>query len=72
MMSGESDRMPGDYGIPYNAATWGNPNDPKLQEKYKLAEIIHGRAAMLGFSGMVTGSALNEATFPYDAVAAHI
>ena len=33
------------------------PDDLKTQEKYKLAEITHCRAAMLGFAGMVTQSA---------------
>jgi len=63
MMSGETDRAPGDYGIPYRFCREG---DTATQEKYQLQEITHGRAAMLGFSGMVTASALGEGHgFPY-------
>ena len=54
MMSGQSDRKPGDYGIGWRFC---KPDDLKTQEKYKLAEITHCRAAMLGFAGMVTQSA---------------
>jgi len=54
MMSGQSDRKPGDYGIGWRFC---KPDDTKTQEKYKLAEITHCRAAMLGFAGMVTQSA---------------
>jgi len=54
MMSGESDRKPGDYGIGWKFC---KPGDTATQEKYKLAEITHCRAAMLGFAGMVTQSA---------------
>ena len=49
MMSGETDRKPGDTAT---------------QAKYALAEITHCRAAMLGFSGMVTAAALGK-PFPY-------
>ena len=62
MMSGETDRKPGDYGIPFRFC---KPGDTATQEKYTLQEVVHGRAAMLGFSGMVTASALTEAPFPY-------
>jgi len=62
MLSGSSDREPGDYGIGWKFC---KPGDTATQEKYKLAEITHCRAAMLGFSGMVTGSALNDMGFPY-------
>ena len=62
MMSGQSDRKPGDYDIPYKLC---KPGDTKTMEKYQLAEITHCRAAMLGFSGMVTASALTEQGFPY-------
>ena len=46
------------------------PGDTATQEKYKLAEITHCRAAMLGFAGMVTASAKlgmagEYAGFPY-------
>ena len=54
MMSGQSDRKPGDYGIGWRFC---KADDTKTQEKYKLAEITHCRAAMLGFAGMVTQSA---------------
>jgi len=54
MMSGQSDRKPGDYGIGWR---YCKPDDLKTQEKYKLAEITHCRAAMLGFAGVVTQSA---------------
>ena len=60
MMSGETDRAPGDYGIPPRFC-----KDAATLEKYKLQEITHGRAAMLGFSGMVTAAALTEKGFPY-------
>ena len=62
MMSGETDREPGDYGIPYRFCREG---DTATQEKYRLQEVTHGRAAMLGFGGMVTASALTESGFPY-------
>ena len=54
MMSGQSDRKPGDYGISWKFV---GPTDTATQEKYKIAEITHCRAAMLGFAGMVTASA---------------
>ena len=44
---------------------------PGHEEQYKLAELTHGRAAMLAFGGVVTQSALPGAfgfgsdTFPY-------
>ena len=46
------------------------PDDTATQEKYKLAEITHCRAAMLGFAGMVTQSSLlglagKPSGFPY-------
>jgi len=62
MMSGETDREAGDYGIPWRFCKEG---DTATQEKYRLQEVTHGRAAMLGFSGMVTASALTEGGFPY-------
>ena len=60
-MSGETDRKPGDYGIPWRFV---KPGDTATQAKYALAEITHCRAAMLGFSGMVTAAALGK-PFPY-------
>lgn len=65
MTTGESDRQPGDFGFdPLNLLA-GN------EDQYKLAELTHGRAAMLAFSAVVTQSALPGAfgigkeTFPY-------
>ena len=63
MMSGESDRKPGDYGIGWKFCKEG---DIKTQSKYQLAEITHCRAAMMGFSGLVTHSALTGNPFPYN------
>ena len=62
MMSGETDREPGDYGIGWQYCKEG---DTATQEKYRLAEITHGRAAMMAFSGVVTASALTGQSFPY-------
>ena len=67
MMSGETDRKAGDYGIGWRFC---GPDDTALQEKYKLAEITHCRAAMLAFAGVVTQSAKLQAEglptgFPY-------
>ena len=64
MMSGQSDRKPGDLGIPYKFC---KPGDEATMKKYQLAEITHCRAAMMGFSGMVTASAATGAPFPYGA-----
>ena len=33
--------------------------------KYYEAELVHGRAAMLAFSAVVTQSALGNTAFPY-------
>jgi len=63
MMSGETDREPGDYGIGWKFC---QPGDTATQAKYRLAEITHCRAAMIGFSGMVTQAALTEGPFPYN------
>jgi len=63
MMSGETDRQPGDYGIGWKFCKEG---DTKTQAKYRLAEITHCRAAMMGFSGLVTHSALTGNPFPYN------
>ena len=64
MMEG-SDREGGDFGFdPLKLL-------PGHEAEYKLAEITHGRAAMLAFSGVVTQSALpqffgfGKETFPY-------
>jgi len=57
MLSGETDRQPGDYGF--------DPLNYKGQKDYSEVEITHCRAAMLAFSGMITQSALFETGFPY-------
>ena len=63
MMSGETDRKAGDYGIGWKFC---KDDDTKTQEKYKLAEITHGRAAMMAFSGLVTHAQLfPDMAFPY-------
>jgi len=55
-----SDRAPGDFGFdPLGLLT------PETEEKYKLAELTHGRLAMLAFSGVVTQAAIGHTTFPY-------
>jgi hypothetical protein len=60
MMQGTVDRQPGDFGFdPLKLVT------PENEERYKTAELTHGRAAMLAFSGVVTQSALGHAAFPY-------
>jgi len=63
MMSGETDREPGDYGIGWKLC---KADDTATQQRYKEAEVAHCRAAMLAFSGVVTQSALNEmSSLPY-------
>merc|ERR1719201_1699356 len=52
MMDGVDDRAPGDFGFDPLKLLAGN------EEQYKLAELTHGRAAMLAFSAVVTQSAL--------------
>jgi hypothetical protein len=61
MMTGETDRQPGDYGLdPFKWAA-----GDKLQ-RMQLAEINHARLAMMAFSGVVTQSALTGITkIPY-------
>merc|ERR1719199_1424006 len=54
MMDGE-DREAGDFGFDPLKLLKGN------EEQYKLAELTHGRAAMLAFSGVVTQCAMNDA-----------
>ena len=47
------------------------PNPQGNEVQYKEAELVHGRAAMLAFSAVVTQGAMNDAfgvgsqTFPY-------
>jgi hypothetical protein len=63
MLSGETDRKPGDYGIPPRFCKEG---DTATYAKYELAEITHCRAAMLGFAGVVTQAAkFDSLPFPY-------
>jgi len=60
MMQGTVERAPGDFGFdPLKLVT------PENEERYKTAEMVHGRAAMLAFSGVVTQCALGHTTFPY-------
>jgi hypothetical protein len=61
MLSGESDRAPGDYGFdPFNYS-----KDVEKAPKYAEQELAHCRAAMLGFGGIVTQSAMFDVGFPY-------
>jgi len=57
MLSGETDRAPGDYGF--------DPLNYKKQKDYSTVEVTHCRAAMLAFSGLITQSAMFETGFPY-------
>ena len=64
MMDG-ADRDAGDFGFDPLMLLKGN------EVQYKEAELMHGRAAMLAFSAVVTQGAMNDAfgvgsqTFPY-------
>ena len=60
MLSGQSDRAPGDYGFD----PLGFSKTEKA-ERYAAVEIAHCRGAMLAFSGVVTASAMFEKPFPY-------
>jgi len=63
MLSGETDREPGDYGFdPMGYLTDATPERKMRLQQY---EVVHGRAAMLAFSGMVTASAMFGKPFPY-------
>jgi len=65
MMDGDTDREAGDFGWDPLKLLPGN------EEQYKLAELTHGRAAMLAFSAVITQSALPDTfgfgseSFPY-------
>lgn len=71
MLSGETDREPGDLGFTqpgWNAnLLFRGQNAGMTDRSLALAEIKHCRLAMMGFSGIVTASALTEgsAGFPY-------
>ena len=59
-MTEGSERKPGDFGFdPLGLLT------PATEDKYKLAELTHGRLAMLAFSGVATQCAIGHTTFPY-------
>jgi light-harvesting complex I chlorophyll a/b binding protein 1 len=61
MMSGASDRAPGDFGFdPMNM----KGKTAKDMETMQLKEIENGRLAMVAFAGMVTQAALGKG-FPY-------
>ena len=70
MLSGETDREPGDLGFAqpgWNAnLLFRGQNAGMTDRSLALAEIKHCRLAMMGFSGIVTASALTEgsAGFP--------
>merc|ERR1719183_1254856 len=59
MMDGSLDREAGDFGFD----PLGLCATPELTQKYKLAELTHGRLAMLAFSAVVTQSALGKPDF---------
>jgi len=60
MADGSIEREAGDFGFdPLGLLT------PETEEKYKLAELTHGRLAMLAFSAVITQSALGKTDFPY-------
>ncbi len=67
MMLGETDREPGDYK--FDAFGFLDKSNPTYSDaraaRYRNIELEHCRAAMLGFSGMVTASAMYEHPFPY-------
>jgi len=61
MMWENSGRAPGDFSYdPLRLAV-----TPEKKKFYELAEITHGRLAMLAFSGVVTQSVLTGKGFPY-------
>eukprot|EP00188_Purpureofilum_apyrenoidigerum_P002465 Plantae.Rhodophyta-Purpureofilum_apyrenoidigerum.ctg2531.p1 GENE.Plantae.Rhodophyta-Purpureofilum_apyrenoidigerum.ctg2531~~Plantae.Rhodophyta-Purpureofilum_apyrenoidigerum.ctg2531.p1 ORF type:complete len:215 (-),score=31.00 Plantae.Rhodophyta-Purpureofilum_apyrenoidigerum.ctg2531:159-803(-) len=51
MLSGESDRMPGDFGFDPLGLT-GNFNPDKVK-RFQFIEVINGRLAMIAIGGMV-------------------
>jgi len=63
MLSGETDREPGDFGLDgFNFLKGKSPEEVKRMQFY---EIVHCRAAMLAFGGLVTVSAMFGKPFPY-------
>jgi len=61
MMTGESDRKPGDFSLDFFKFS----STPEKAAEYELKEIVHCRAAMLAFSGVVTQAVLTGKGFPY-------
>jgi light-harvesting complex I chlorophyll a/b binding protein 1 len=74
-MNEGSGREPGNYGLApsygllkFNSRVGKNFRNMTDAEKFmdlKTMEITHGRAAMIGFSGMVTQAVLTGNVFPY-------
>jgi len=63
MLSGETDREPGDFGLDGFNFLKGKSDEEVMRMKFY--EIVHCRAAMLAFSGCVTVSAMYGKPFPY-------
>merc|ERR1719183_2210530 len=63
MLSGETDREPGDFGLDGFNFLKGKSDQEVMRMKFY--EIAHCRAAMLAFGGMITVSAMLEKPFPY-------
>jgi len=59
-----SGREPGYFG--FDPLGFSKGKSAAEVERLKLSEVIHSRAAMLGFSGIVTQSVLFNTGFPYD------
>jgi len=61
MMSGQTDRRPGDFSMdPFKMV-----DTPEKAKSMLEKEISHCRLAMMAFSGVVTQSALTGHGFPY-------
>ncbi|KAL3928478.1 MAG: hypothetical protein SGPRY_002372 [Prymnesium sp.] len=63
MLSGETEREPGDFGL--DGFNYLKGKSAEEVKRMKFYEVVHGRAAMLAFSGMVTVSAMYGKPFPY-------